>query len=146
MLPYCDRTVSVPRSKYLPCHNRGISVPKEPSTIGGHLRRRRLQLKIFQSEAARRLGVSTVTLSRWERDHTYPTWDYHDIITEYLGYDAFALCALRDPHLNETNGVTSLTTGSLGKQLKNQRLTVQKMPPKVQYPRSPGRPKLTEPP
>ena len=124
MLPFCDRTVNVPRDKYLPSHNRGIPVPKDPTTIGGHLRRRRLQLKIHQSEAARRLGVSTVTLSRWERNHTYPTWDYHAVICGYLGYDAFDLCGLRDPYVNETPGVAFLRPESLGQRLRNRRLTL----------------------
>jgi transcriptional regulator with XRE-family HTH domain len=110
-LPFCDRTVCVPRSKYLPSHNRGIPVPKEPTTIGDHLRRRRLQLRIHQSEAARQLKVSTVTLSRWERDHTYPTWDYHGIICDYLGYDPFVLCGLRDPYVNETPSRCLFETG-----------------------------------
>src|SRR5262249_3623477 len=66
-LPSCDR-------EYLPSHNRRIPVPKAPTTVGGHLRRRRPQLKIIQREAARRLQVSTVTLAAWERDTVYPTW------------------------------------------------------------------------
>src|SRR6266566_2313901 len=65
-----------------------------------------------------------VSLSRWERDHTYPTWNYHDRITNYLGYDAFALCGLRDPYVNETNGVASLASESLSQRLKNRRLTL----------------------
>ena len=60
------------RDKYLPSHIRKIPVPKHPTTIGGHLRRRRLQLKIYQPEAARLLQVSTVTLSRWECDKVAP--------------------------------------------------------------------------
>lgn len=74
MLPLSDRMVCRPRSRYLHSHNRGIPVPKEPTTIGQHLRKRRLQLRIHQSEAARMLKVSTVTLSRWECDKVYPTW------------------------------------------------------------------------
>jgi len=124
MLPSYECHLNVARAKYLPSRNRGIQVPKEPTTIGGHLRRRRLQLKIHQSEAAHRLGVSTVSLSRWERDHTYPTWDYHGVITDYLGYDAFGLCGLRDPYSNETNGVASLSNESLGQRLKSRRLTL----------------------
>jgi transcriptional regulator with XRE-family HTH domain len=88
-LPFCDRVVSVSRDKYLPSHNRGIPVPKEPTTIGGHLRRRRLRLKIFQPEAARRVGVSTVSLSRWECDKVFPTNPHHAKISAYLGYDPF---------------------------------------------------------
>src|SRR6185503_10995922 len=70
-LPFCERVVCVPRDKHLPSHNRGVPVPKTPTAIGGHLRRRRLQLKIHQAEAARILKVSSVTLSRWECDKVY---------------------------------------------------------------------------
>src|ERR1035441_10478407 len=86
MLPLYERSMRVSRDKYLPSHNRGIHVPKEPTTIGGHLRRRRLQLRIFQPEAARRLAVSTVSLSRWECDKMYPTAAHHPQIAEYLGF------------------------------------------------------------
>jgi DNA-binding XRE family transcriptional regulator len=88
-LPFCDRILNVSRDKYLPSRNRGIQVPKAPTTIGGHLRRRRLQLRIFQPEAARRLGVSMVSLSRRERDKVFPTAPHHQRIVAYLGYDPF---------------------------------------------------------
>ena len=83
----------IPRAKYLPSHNRGIPVPKDPTTIGGHLRRRRLQLRIHQSEAALLLGVSTVTLSRWECDKVFPTTPHHAQTVDYLGYDPFKTAA-----------------------------------------------------
>src|SRR5438874_5067579 len=89
MLPLCDRILRTSRKEFLPLHNRGIPVPTQPTTIGGHLRRRRMQLEIFQPEAARMLGVSTVTLSRWECDKIYPTCDFHQRIVTYLGYDPF---------------------------------------------------------
>jgi DNA-binding transcriptional regulator YiaG len=81
----------IARDKYLPSRNRGIQVPKEPTTIGGHLKRRRLQLKIFQPEAARRLAVSTVSLSRWECDKVFPTAPHHPQIVEYLGFNPFEI-------------------------------------------------------
>ena len=93
MLPFSERTVSISRDKYLPATNRGIQVPKEPTTVGGHLRRRRLQLKIFQPEAARRLGVSLVTLSRWECDKMFPTTPHQRQILKYLGYNPFTSTA-----------------------------------------------------
>jgi predicted transcriptional regulator len=89
MLPFCERVVNVARDKYLPSHNRNVPVPKHPTTIGGHLRRRRLQLRIFQSEAARRLKVSTVTLSRWECDKLLPTSSHHARVIQYFGYNPF---------------------------------------------------------
>src|ERR1019366_52818 len=48
MLPLYERSMRISRDKYLPSCNRGIQVPKKPTTIGGHLRRRRLQLKIVK--------------------------------------------------------------------------------------------------
>jgi len=111
-LPFCDRHVCIPRFKYLPAHNRGIPVPKEPTTIGGHLRRRRLQLKLLQSQAASKLGVSTVTMSRWERDAVYPTWHFQPRIAAYLGYDPFTDPSLGSPKGNETQFVAILSSGS----------------------------------
>jgi transcriptional regulator with XRE-family HTH domain len=112
MLPFCDRHVCIPRCRYLPSHNRGIPVPKQPETIGGHLRRRRLQLKILQREAARRLGVSTVSLSRWERDAVYPTWPMQPRIKDYLGYDPFTDPALGHPGGNKPPRVAFLSSSS----------------------------------
>jgi hypothetical protein len=87
MLPLYDRILHVSRDNYLPSHNRGIQVPKNPTTIGGHLRRRRLQFRIFQPEASRRLKVSAVSLSRWECDKVFPNAPHHSRIVAYLGYD-----------------------------------------------------------
>ena len=112
----------IPRDKYLPSRNRKVQVPKNPTTIGGHLRRRRLQLKIFQSEAARRLKVSIVTLSKWECDKVYPTWQHHRRLIEYLGHDPFPSCGLRDPYGNEPPFVAILSRAALGPRLRNRRL------------------------
>ena len=89
-LPFCESRIRISRDKYLPSHIRKIPVPKHPTTIGGYLRRRRLQLKIYQPEAARLLRVSTVTLSRWECDKVAPTPPHYDRIAGYLGFDPFA--------------------------------------------------------
>lgn len=110
MLPLRDRLASILRSKYLPLHNRGILVPKEPATIGGHLRRRRLQLRQHQSKVAEQLGVSTVTLSKWERDRIYPSWDHQPQIADFLGYNPFTNPALGGYKSNETLDVASLSS------------------------------------
>ena len=113
MLPFCERVINVERAKYLPSHNRSIPVPKEPKTIGEHLRKRRLELGIFQSEAARRLRVSTVTLSRWECDKVHPTWPQQPAVIAYLGFDPFTNPALGSPKGNETRSVAFLPSGAL---------------------------------
>ena len=126
MLPLCDRVLSASRKEFLPLRNRGIPIPTQPTTIGGYLRRRRLQLEIFQTEAARMLGISTVTLSRWECDKVYPTWDFHQPIITYLGHDPFVNAPhpeLKSIQSNESNGVANLSqTESIGLAIKRCRL------------------------
>lgn len=39
-----------------------------PKTLGEKLRKKRAELKLRQIELAEQLGVSTVSISRWERD------------------------------------------------------------------------------
>jgi transcriptional regulator with XRE-family HTH domain len=117
--------VRIPRNKYLPASNRGIPVPKTPQTIGGHLRKRRLELRQLQSEVAQQLGVSTVTLSRWETDKKYPPWPHQPAIARFLGYDPFTNPELGMPHGNETNGVASLSLAppqTFGELLRKRRL------------------------
>jgi transcriptional regulator with XRE-family HTH domain len=129
MLPCCERGISIPRRQYLPAKNRGTLVPKDPTTIGGHLRKRRLELAIHQSETARILKVSTVTLSRWECDKVYPTWAQQSQVTAYLGYNPFIDPKLGRPKGNETLDVASLSSEppvTLGQQLLQYRLKQKK--------------------
>ncbi len=119
----------MPRDKYLPSHNRGILVPKTPTTIGGHLRRRRLQLKLHQAQAAQKLNVSTVTISRWECDKVHPTWPHQSAVIAYLGYDPFTNPALGRPKGNETPVVAFLSSGAanaLGQRIMTFRLAMRK--------------------
>jgi DNA-binding XRE family transcriptional regulator len=119
MLPICDRVLTASRKEFLPLRNRGIPVPTQPTTIGGHLRRRRMQLEIFQPEAARVLGISTVTLSRWECDKIYPTPEFHQSITAYLSHDPFINAPhpqLKNVQSNETDVVANLSRGKGNRQ------------------------------
>jgi DNA-binding XRE family transcriptional regulator len=129
MLPFCDRVVSVPRDKYLPSRIRGVPVQKDFNSLGGHLRRRRLQLKIFQSEAAHRMKVSNRTLSLWECDRLYPTWFYWPRICAYLGFDIFTDSTLGRPKGNESSSVAFLSSGTpmtTGQKIIKQRMEMRK--------------------
>jgi transcriptional regulator with XRE-family HTH domain len=85
-----------------------------------------MQLENFQPEAARLLGVSAVTLSRWECDKIYPTSKHHQTIISYLGYNPF----VNVPHpqleylqCNESNGVANLSLSErIGLSIKQRRL------------------------
>jgi DNA-binding transcriptional regulator YiaG len=121
--------VSVPRSKYLPSRIRGVPVQTDFNSLGGHLRRRRLQLKIFQSEAARRMKVSNRTLSLWECDRLYPTWFHWPRIITYLGFDPFINSTLGRPKGNESSFVAFLVSKApmtIGQKILKQRMEMRK--------------------
>ena len=122
MLPSCDRVVTVPRKDIYPVWTRSFPVSKQPQTIGEHLRKKRLDLGLRQSQVAQKLRVSHRTLSLWECDRVYPTWDYHQRIIDYLDYDPFPDLGHKDPYSNETGVVASLSPSALCQSLRMRRL------------------------
>jgi transcriptional regulator with XRE-family HTH domain len=79
-------------------------------------------LGILQSAAARQLRVSTVTLSKWERDVLYPAWVNQPKVTKYLGFNPFTDPALGRPLGNEREPVVLLS--SYGYQFRQRRLAM----------------------
>jgi transcriptional regulator with XRE-family HTH domain len=61
----------------------------EPRTLGEHVRKRRLELRLTQKQAADRLGVSAWTVLNWEKGNTEPPIESMPIIFGFLGYDPF---------------------------------------------------------
>lgn len=59
----------------------------EPTTIGDHLRKRRLILGLTQAEMATQLGVNEWTVGNWENDETRPVLRFIPAIIQFLGYD-----------------------------------------------------------
>jgi len=59
---------------------------KEPVTLGDHLRRRRIELGLYQKEVAVRLGVTATTVWNWEHGWTVDFRFIPPIIT-FLGYN-----------------------------------------------------------
>jgi len=59
----------------------------EPTTIGDHLRKRRLILGLTQAEMATQLRVNEWTVGNWENDETRPVLRFIPRIIEFLGYD-----------------------------------------------------------
>jgi len=92
-LPFCDRHVSVPRKDVQPVWTRSFPIGKEPTTLGQHLKKKRVGADIRQSKAAQLLEISTRSLSLWECDRLFPTTPYHARIIKYLDYDPFKMLA-----------------------------------------------------
>jgi len=60
--------------------------PKSFVTIGDHIRKRRLELKILQKEVAHLLGVTEASVDDWEKHRTDPMVHLIPRITQFLGY------------------------------------------------------------
>jgi transcriptional regulator with XRE-family HTH domain len=64
------------------------SYPKELKTIGDHLRKRRLDLKLHQKDVAKAIGVSKATVLNWEHG-VEPEVAHVPQIIQFLGYVPF---------------------------------------------------------
>jgi transcriptional regulator with XRE-family HTH domain len=77
--PFCHVTLRgrKPREGY----------PEEPSTIGEHLRKRRLDLGLRQKDAARAIGANFKTYENWEQEKYEPEVRFWPGMIRFLGYD-----------------------------------------------------------
>jgi len=67
-----------------------LRIPTQPQTVGDHIRRRRLGLKMFQREVAEQIGVETASVFNWEANTTAPEIRYMPAIIRFLGYNPLA--------------------------------------------------------
>lgn len=63
--------------------------PKRLNTLGDHLRARRINLGLFQSQVAAIIGVVTSSIFHWESNATQPEVHYVPAIIRFLGYNPF---------------------------------------------------------
>jgi DNA-binding transcriptional regulator YiaG len=47
-------------------------IPKDPQTLGEHIKKRRLELGLTQGEASAQIGVSPWNILNWETGHCDP--------------------------------------------------------------------------
>jgi transcriptional regulator with XRE-family HTH domain len=74
----------LPRSHRLSSHKQ---LPEELNTLGDHLRRRRLVLKLLQRQVAEQLAVTKASIYNWEGNHGKPGLQYMPAIIRFLGYN-----------------------------------------------------------
>lgn len=63
-----------------------ISYPKNPKTVGEHLKKKRMDLKLLQSDLAKILGVCTDCVTYWENNRSKPQIQHFPAIQLFLGY------------------------------------------------------------
>jgi transcriptional regulator with XRE-family HTH domain len=62
-----------------------------PKSIGEHLKKRRLQLRLLQADVAKLLNVCEDTVTGWENDRYTPQISHYPKIIEFLGYNPFPI-------------------------------------------------------
>ena len=82
MLPFCHLTLKA--KKPFP-----QGYPQILKTLGDHLRKRRLDLKLQQKDVARIIGVDETTIYYWENNRVEPSILYIPEIIKFLGYIPF---------------------------------------------------------
>jgi transcriptional regulator with XRE-family HTH domain len=58
-----------------------------PSSLGEHVKKKRLELGLTQKEAATHLGVTSFTVTNWEHGLRKPSVQHLPAICQFLGYD-----------------------------------------------------------
>ena len=66
-----------------------ISYPESPVSIGDHIRKKRMELKLLQKDVARICGVSEDCITNWEKNRNTPQIQYYPRISNFLGYLPF---------------------------------------------------------
>jgi len=77
-LPFCRVSLRAARSS---------KIPQNPHTWGDHIKKRRLELGLYQAQVALILGVTESTVTNWEKHRTNPTLRAIPKIIEFLSYD-----------------------------------------------------------
>jgi len=86
-LPFCHlliKTLRCPHPHRWKCTQ---AAPAAPKTIGEHIKRRRLQLHLLQSQVADLLGVHPASVQNWERGIGVPAVRVIAKIIAFLGND-----------------------------------------------------------
>lgn len=86
-LPIFTALIQAPWRCLGPHEKRMKHYPESPSTLGEHLRKRRLDLGMTQEQAAMHFGVTVVSYKSWEGDRNSPGIGKWPGIIDFLGYD-----------------------------------------------------------
>jgi len=68
---------------------KALSYPHNPVTIGEHIKKKRMELRLLQSDVARIFKVSPDCITNWENNRSIPQINYYPRIIDFLGYCPF---------------------------------------------------------
>ena len=88
-LPFCHLTLKGVRCPAWAYRGQMRSSKEMPQTIGEHLRKHRLELRMKQKDVAVSLGLKTNPIERWERGVAEPNVGRLPPVIRFLGYVPF---------------------------------------------------------
>ncbi len=69
--------------------NKTVFIPKIPSFLGGHIKKKRLEQRMYQTDVARLFNVTPDSITYWENNRFEPQVQYYPRIIDFLGYFPF---------------------------------------------------------
>ena len=83
------RTIRHFRTQKSPHFKALRNYPKNPRTLGEHVRKKRIALNLSMPHLARLLGVgfTDTAIEKWEKNQNRPTAPYRSRLVEFLGFD-----------------------------------------------------------
>jgi DNA-binding XRE family transcriptional regulator len=88
-LPFCHGCIVAPLPPQPTRWKCAQAVPNELQTIGDHLKARRIQSHLFQSDVAKQIGVHFASVQNWERNLGTPLPYQIPAIIRFLRYVPF---------------------------------------------------------
>jgi len=101
-LPFCHRVLTATKPK-------SPQYPKELKTLGDHIRKRRLDLGLFQKQVAEQIGVTESTIFNWESNETQPPNRHVPRIIAFLGYNPIVTGSSLAERLTSSRKLLGLT-------------------------------------
>jgi DNA-binding XRE family transcriptional regulator len=77
---------SRPRQLFPPHWKSNQQIPLKPLTFGEKIKKHRLELHWFQTDVAANIGISSTSISNWERGMTSPSRRMTKRIQEFLDF------------------------------------------------------------
>jgi transcriptional regulator with XRE-family HTH domain len=117
-LPFCHSQLRAPKPK-------SAHYPKQVSTLGDHIRTRRLDLNLLQRQVAEQIGVDEATITNWERNASHQAIRCIPAIIQFLGYDPLPAASAFPERLVAARKVLGLSQRKMAEKLGVDPATIQ---------------------
>ncbi|MDD2539488.1 MAG: helix-turn-helix transcriptional regulator, partial [Desulfuromonadaceae bacterium] len=84
-----DNCIVLYKTPFITADDNRKGYPRQPTTLGEHIRKARMDRGELQKDVAEQIGVSKDTICYWENGRVEPEIRYHPAIIDYLGYNPF---------------------------------------------------------